>query len=180
VTWRTCQKNIAQPYSSRLILAANSIFVCNESGAYESRDFEHWDKVENVAGAVRNFGEYQANFLALGDTSISIVAYGGQRVGPFPHPYPLWAGTSVPATHQDFVGGSNGVGLLEEGESPEHPFVITYDGPKNVHALTAVGDVLLAGTLGDGIWVKRGAAGTWEARGLPKAQVWTLRKVIAR
>jgi hypothetical protein len=173
-TWEPFHRGIEQPYSSRLLLSNNSVFVCTESGLYESDSLTTWRKIEGVPGAIRNISWRKNHLIATGDSSMSTLTFYGKATASQVHEYALWDAEYVHETAQNYVAGIKGVGLVKPRTDREDTETITYEGPRNVHSLVSIGDKLFAGTLGDGIWMKQGTMGEWQAIALPKSQVWTL------
>ncbi|MDB5035836.1 MAG: glycosyl hydrolase, repeat-containing protein [Chlorobi bacterium] len=71
-----------------------------------------------------------------------------------------------------YTAGVKGIAKTST-DNPGQPVDITDDLPNRVvHAIATVGDALIAGTFGDGLFRLKG--GSWKPSGLPGSQIWRL------
>jgi photosystem II stability/assembly factor-like uncharacterized protein len=171
-TWKPAHRGIKQPYSSRIYCFNEVLYVCTESGLYYSEDeAKGWKLIEGSPGAVRAATQVNAHVMLAGDSSLSLTGYKRNISKTSTTTSALWDVCYWPAQQGYIVAGQRGVGVsMLEG-------TIDFSGPKNVHALAAVGDHVLAGTLGDGVWISDNLT-DWRQLGLPKSQVWSLKTVV--
>ena len=166
-SWSLSHSGIEMPYVSRLHLGRDQVYACAESGLYASADLgKTWRRIWN-GSAVRAISNFKDLHLAVGDSSWALIRHDNtiaiERNASGAH----WDAHYSPGSNVRFVSGINGVGRFWEKE------YITYEGPRNVHAVVSIGETVFAGTLGEGLWAND-SDGAWRAIALPRSNIWSL------
>jgi hypothetical protein len=170
-SWESAHKGIATPYTSRLHFQNDILYACNEDGIYTSTDLGNdWKIVTGSPKAVRGITALNDQVWAVGDSEEIMLTSLGRWIDNRPSRSALWSPHYSVTLQKRFAGGIDGVW---EYRVSLHGYSVC-SGPPNVHSITSIGSQMLAGTLGDGIWVRDGLDGDWEKLALSKAQVWTL------
>jgi hypothetical protein len=172
MTWKLAHKGIKQPYASRVHWFNELLYACTEDGLYYSEnDARSWTLFTNSPKAVRAATQFKDLVLFGGDSSLSMTGYKRNVSRTATTTSALWDISYWRERLGYIVGGQQGVGVSMLDDP------IDFTGPKNVHALATVGKHVLAGTLGDGIWISENLA-DWQFLALPKSQVWTIKTAI--
>jgi hypothetical protein len=177
-TWENPPGPIQKAYTYRVDTLAGRIVVSGESALYVSSDHgRHWrrsDPIPAPRGVYTIEGQRTAASaigplaLAVGpdDSTSAFAMYPrGPRMNVF---------AMASAGHSAYVAGDSGVWHAQMAAMEPRWLDITGSLPnRTVHALAVAGNVILAGTFGDGVY--RRVDGAWVRSGLDGSQVWSMR-----
>lgn len=163
--WHPVQKGLKTPYVSAIRFKEGKLYVAGEDGIfYFSGD--RWSRCVNSPRSARSIS---AKDFVVACDSQGVVYLEGDRAYREDESKSRWW-TAIRTKDQIIAAGGEGTSLFvvpEEG--------LNFEGPRNVHALLNIGDQLIAGTLGEGIWYRTlGQVSEWQPLALPKSQVWSL------
>ncbi len=172
ITWKPAHKGIKQPYTSRVYWFDELLYACTEDGLYYSEnDAVSWRLMEHSPKAIRVAMQFKDLVLFGGDSSLSMTGYRQNVSRTATTTSALWDICYWPERLGYIVAGQSGVGVSMLDDP------INFEGPRNVHSLATVGKHVLAGTLGEGIWISEDLA-DWRFMALPMSQVWTIKTAI--
>ncbi|HET6510934.1 MAG TPA: hypothetical protein VFH43_01990 [Candidatus Kapabacteria bacterium] len=171
-SWKRSHKGIEQPYVSQIYVEQHAIYACAESGFYcSTNQGVSWKLVKRSPRPIRAAEAFKDLTMIVGDSHWALYRFDNSLASAHRSSSALWAAHYPSRLNQRFVGGIKGVGEFIGHED------IAYRGPKNVHALSSIGDVVFAGTLGEGLWARE-QAGEWRQMALPRSNVWSLHTTL--
>lgn len=173
-TWKSANRGIKQLYTSRIAWYNDLLYVCGEDGiCVSSNDGASWSLMPGSPGAVRAISDFKDLVIFGGDSAFGLTNYQHAISKSFTLSSAIWDLVYWPRQSVYLAGGIDGVAICAFDGA------LNFDGPKNVHALTAIGNKVIAGTLGDGLFISEDLI-TWQPLGLPKSQVWRLKTALVR
>jgi hypothetical protein len=169
--WHPVQQGIPQPYVSALRFKHGRLYAAAEAGVFFFAQGK-WNKVSNSPRAARTISD-DPDFLVACDSHAVIRVEGDRASRLIDLPHRWW--TAVSTGNAVIAGGAEGVAHVRGTDT------VQFAAPRNVHALLHVGSLVLAGSLGQGIWYRaERSQQPWQPLALPTLQVWSLHSALVR